>query len=342
MTFQPVLPPLLLALIGLAALAATVWALVRARGVGARVLWGGRVLLVLLVIAALMRPGIPGGTTTTLATNTDIFLVVDTTASIVAEDWGDGEQRLEGVRDDVDGIIAAYPGARFALLTFDAHPQLRLPLTTDASAVVSSMDVLRPEVTTQSRGSSIGIAASLLTDTLASAAASGDGRARMVFYFGDGEQTVSSDPESFAPAQQYTDGGLVLGYGTAEGGPMKITSGRGGGTDDGYIQYQGADARSVIDEDNLRAIADDLGIAYEHRTADADIELPESPTTSNDYTESGSAGTVIELFWIPVLGVIALLGFEVARATLAITAMRSLTVRPKRGAAGSRRRGPEA
>lgn len=324
MIFQPVLHPVLLAIVALAALAAVVWALVRSRGAGARVLWSMRALLVLLCLAALLRPGIPGGQTTTLATDTDVFLVVDTTASIVAEDFGDGRQRLEGVREDIGEIVQTYPGARFALITFDADPQLRLPLTTDTSAVVSSLDVMRPEVTTQSRGSSIGNAAGLLTETLRAAAEAADGRSRMVFYFGDGEQTVTSAPESFASAADFTDGGLVLGYGTAEGGPMKITTGRGDADGEGYIQYEGADALSIIDEDNLRTIADELGITYELRSADAPADLPESPATSTDYSAAGVAGNVIELFWIPVLGMIAILGFEVARATTAIVRMRTL------------------
>ena len=51
--------------------------------------------------------------------------------------------------DDVDAIIAAYPGARFSLITFDAEPVLRLPLTTDTLALSSALQVLRPEVTAQ-------------------------------------------------------------------------------------------------------------------------------------------------------------------------------------------------
>src|SRR5690606_1021757 len=147
--------------------------------------------------------------------------------------------RLDGVRADVQSIVDEYPGARFALISFDAAATQRLPLTTDATALMSSLDVLRPEVTTQSRGSSIGIASTMLSEVLRNAAESAPDRARMVFYFGDGEQTVSSDPESFGGSAEYVDGGAVLGYGTAEGGPMRTTTiGDGGGE---YIQYRGAD-----------------------------------------------------------------------------------------------------
>src|SRR5690606_39283043 len=66
------------------------------------------------------------------------------------------------------------------------------------------------------------------TDTLRAATKSSPDRSRMVFYLGDGEQTSSGEPESFKGGAKYVDGGAVLGYGTAEGGPMKKTTGRDG------------------------------------------------------------------------------------------------------------------
>ncbi|UPL14256.1 vWA domain-containing protein [Microbacterium galbinum] len=343
MIFQPAINVFLLLLLFAPIAALVVWVLVRApKDAGRstaqtrnhRLLWALRLAAVLACFVMLLRPGIPGGATQTLATDTDIVLVVDTTASIVAEDWADGEPRLDGVRADVRTIIAEYPGARFALLTFDAAAELRMPLTTDTTALVGSLDVLRPEVTSQSRGSSIGIAATLLEQTLASAAESSPDRSRMVFYFGDGEQTVSSDPESFAASAPYTDAGAVFGYGTAEGGPMRITSGGVDGTDAGYIQYQGSDALSVVDEQNLQALAAELGVEYEHRTADTEPQLPEAPTTTTNYAESGEVGNVTELYWIAALVLIVLLGIELARAAMLIARLRGLRT-PKIDSAGS-------
>ena len=346
MIFQPVLDPLLIALLCAPVAVLAVWVLVRpptSAGVsitdrralaGHRALWVMRLLLVLACFAMMLRPGIPGGTTQTLATDTDIVLVVDTTASIVAEDWGDGEPRLDGIRDDVQALVEEYPGARFALITSDAAAELRMPLTTDTTALMGSLEVLRPEVTSQSRGSSIGIAAPLLSETLASAAESSPDRSRMVFYFGDGEQTVDTPPESFSSSEKYTDSGAVFGYGTAEGGPMRITTGGVSDQGDDYIQYQGADALSVIDESNLEAIADELGVEYAHRTADAAPALPEAPSTTTDYADSGEVGNVIELYWIAALVILAILGVELTRATTLIARLRQLRAprqRPGRG-----------
>ncbi|WP_226533472.1 vWA domain-containing protein [Microbacterium paraoxydans] len=348
MIFHPVLAPLLIALICLPIIALVFWILVRpatstasaasAAGslAGRRALWAMRLVLVLACVAMLLRPGIPGGATQTLATDTDIVLVVDTTASIVAEDWGEGEPRLDGIREDVRALVEEYPGARFALITSDAAAELRMPLTTDTTSLLGSLDVLRPEVTSQSRGSSIGLAAPLLAETLASAAESSPDRSRMVFYLGDGEQTVDTPPEPFSGSEKYTDAGGVFGYGTAEGGPMRITTGDLSDSGTGYIQYQGSDALSVIDEGNLERIADQLGVDYQHRTADGEPVLPEAPSTTTDYAESGEVGNVIELYWVAALVILLILGVELARATMLIAQLRRLRA-PRES-----RRGPGA
>ncbi|MGW9627256.1 vWA domain-containing protein [Microbacterium sp. NPDC055521] len=327
MILQPVLHPILLALL----CAVPAFFVVRSLVIGPhRGRWALRLGMIVVVFVMLLRPGIPGGTSQTLATDTDVVLVVDTTASIVAEDWAGDRPRIDGVRTDVQAIVDEYPGARFALISFDAAAQLRLPLTTDATALMSSLDVMRPEVTDQSRGSSIGIANRMLADTLSAAAKASPERSRMVFYLGDGEQTASSEPESFASSAKYVDGGAVLGYGTTEGGPMRKTTGQG--TEGGdYIEYQGRPALSVIDDDNLRKVSEQLGVEYQARTADAGIELPEAPTSTTDYAASGEVGNVIELYWIAALALIVLLAVEVALATASVVRLRGLARPRQRG-----------
>ena len=367
MILQPVLAPLLVLLLVLPVLAATVWMLVRAlpsgvveRGRAQRdrdetrrpakagagpVMWILRILLVLACGVLLLRPGVPGGHVRTLASATDVVIAIDTTASMVAEDW-DGVKtgsagtadstRMAGVREDVQRIAEAYPGARLALITFDANAVLRLPLTTDTGALVSAVEVLQPEVTRQSKGSSIGIANQLLTQTLQNAQKAAPDRARMVFYLGDGEQTVSTEPEPFDSAKKLISGGEVLGYGTSQGGPMRETTGAFGGTASGsgagpYIQYQGSDALSRIDEKNLQRIASELGVGYEHRTADAKTVLPPAPKSTTAYREDDPLTQPTDLSWIVALVVASLLCAEIARATMLIVRMRGLSARPTPG-----------
>lgn len=312
MIVQPVLPVFLVVVLTLAGLGLAGWRLAVSRG-AARWAWAGRAGLVLACGLLLLRPGIAGAPVETLATDVDILIVVDATASIVAEDW-DGEQpRLDGVRADVDQIVATYPGARIALLTFDSEAAVRVPLTTDATAVVSSMSVLRPEVTAHSQGSSVGIAAELLEQTLRAAQELTPERARLVFYLGDGEQTSSDEVESFRGSADLIAGGAVLGYGTEDGGRMRQTDAGLGGPGE-YILYEGAPALSRIDPANLGMIADDLGVEYQQRAADTDLELPDVPASQTTLTDD-TTSSVAELSWILGLVIAVLLALELARAT---------------------------
>ncbi len=327
---QPVLPVALVVVIVLPFAALAVWRFTRARDAGGRMLWVARLALVLACGLLLLRPGIPGGAVETLATDVDVVLVVDTTASIVAEDWDGDRPRLDGVRADIERVVAEYPGARFALITFDAEASVRVPLTTDATALMTSLAVLRPEPTANSRGSSVGIAAALLERTLDSAASVSPDRARMVFYFGDGEQTAATQPESFAGSAGQLSGGAVLGYGTSEGGPMRQTSAGTDGPGD-YIQYDGERALSVIDPDNLTRIAEQLGVEYRQRSAGTALELPPAPATA--VTVDGSTESVAELTWVVALVIAALLALELAHATALLVGTGRVPRRDRRGEA---------
>src|SRR5690606_33787567 len=124
--------------------------------------------------------------------NVDVFVVLDNTTSMLAEDWdggsgddGGGDRRIDGVTGDVRALIEAYPGARFGLIAFDNSAQVRMPLTTDTSALMSSLEVMAPPPADSNNGSSIGLAAPVLAETLEGAQAA-EGRSRLVFYLGDG------------------------------------------------------------------------------------------------------------------------------------------------------------
>ena len=131
MILQPVLHPILLALLCAVPAFLVIRALVHGPQRG---LWALRLGMIVVVFAMLLRPGIPGGTSQTLATDTDVVIVVDTTASIVAEDWAGDRPRIDGVRADVQAIVDEYPGARFALISFDAAAKKSgWPTTTSSS-----------------------------------------------------------------------------------------------------------------------------------------------------------------------------------------------------------------
>ncbi len=268
---------------------------------------------------------------TTYTSSNDVFIVLDTTGSVSAEDWNGTNTRLEGMRSDIDQIVEHFAGARFSLITFDAVSLVRVPLTRDTNALVSAMEVVQPEMTLYSHGTTVSEPRELLADTLEAAQEAYPEHRRIVFYLGDGEQTAAEKPESFADAGEFTGAGVVLGYGTEQGGKMLANAGLYADDDDEpeYIQDRSSspykDAISVIDEDNLRTIAEELGISYAHRTSPGAIPgLDAIEDTADEALTQQEARTVIPLYWAFALAAFVLLLWEAASVAVAIVNSRGM------------------
>lgn len=339
MTLQPILPWWLLAPAVALAVLFLGWRVFRSardHSSGPLREWLFRSALVLLLIGAALRPGFPGGSAQRASADLNVFFVVDTTTSIVAEDYGDGSPRLDGVRQDIMAIAAALPGARFSVLTFDSNAVVRMPLTTDTTALETMVSVLEPQVTAYSKGSSVTIAGELLAERLKAARAGHPERPRLVYYLGDGEQTSGKPPEALKVDGGLVDGGAVLGYGTQEGGRMKDPGQRPGGDvrGNGYVQDRSSggarDAVSIIDEGRLRGIAAGLGVPYVHRSAGDPVAAMMQQADPGDLQRSPDdtgLGGRTELYWIFALAAF-LLGLR--ETSLLVRQWRRL--RPQEGA----------
>ena len=319
MTLHPVWPWWIMLPVALAALGFLGWTAVRSRRRGAEP--GVRLVpaaLVLLLLLAALRPGVPGGSVREATADLNVFFVVDTTSSIAAEDYGNGSPRLEGVRKDIMAIAGELAGARFSVITFDSRAVVRMPLTTDTSALDTLTGVLEPQITQYSTGSSVTVARTVLNDRLRAARDSHPERARIVYYLGDGEQTSGKAPESMRLDASLVSGGAVLGYGTAQGGRMKEKSSYSSDEAAAYIQDRSGgsagDAVSRIDEDTLRGIAEQLGVPYVHRAAGDEVApmLQEAKPGALKETSDSLEGRT-ELYWAPALAAFVLALWESLR-----------------------------
>ncbi|EWT01862.1 von Willebrand factor A [Intrasporangium oryzae NRRL B-24470] len=330
MTFLPMLPWPLLLVLGLAALAAVWWNPTSRTTPGeSRASHLRLTAAVLLLTAAALRPGVPGELADATAANLDVYYVVDTTSSIVAEDYGNSRPRLDGVRSDIAAIAEALPGARYSVVTFDQAARVRLPLTSDTTALGTALETLVPEAPEVSRGSSVTEANDRLTTLLEQADARHPERGRLVFYLGDGEQTAEGRPAPFTVPRKLINGGAVLGYGTTQGGRMQSVHARYDPSPT-YIKdpATGEDARSVISEATLRSIAGQLGVPYLHREAGDSIEPVVAPIDLDEFgtspeIEAQKALSRRELYWPLLLGVAALAVWEVGAAGAGLAQTRS-------------------
>lgn len=295
-----------------------------------RLQWGLRTGAAVAVAVALLGPGVAGAVAPQASRSIDVWFVVDTTSSSMARDHPGERPRMAGYKEDIPRIADELPGARFALVTFDSSARTAMPLTTDTNALATAVETMRQEITLYSAGSSITVAQDHLRASLERARERRPDRAQVVFYLGDGEQTDGEAPTPFA-LDGLVDGGAVLGYGTAEGGPMASLSSLG--RDDGDIEtVDGEPAISQASEDDLRRLADQLGVPYVHR-AGGDIAPALADADPGELVEDASqtARTQVSLVWVlATIATALLLGdlWILARDTSRIT-------RATRGEGGS-------
>ena len=351
MRFDPLLPgswPLVIAVaLVMAALLwwSARWAFSALADPGARASWWRRACLALVMVLILAGPA-AAVTESTQVSNVEIYLVVDRTGSMAAEDWAGGPDagggtRLDGVKSDLTAIRDAWPQARFCILALDGTAARELPLTSDLDAVTSWIGSLQQEITQRSQGSSLDRMLPLLVQTLTRAKEKNPEDARLVYILSDGEATddgqgaaeSSAAGATWAKAGQLTDGGAVLGYGTTSGGMMRSFDGSSTPGSGKYIldPDTGKPAVSVPDTRALASAAKALGVPYFQRTGGSD-DAPTGDFTSQDVsavlTDGRAKKNRIRYFTWP-LGVAAsvLAIWEIVALIRADRALRRLTAR---------------
>lgn len=294
-----------------------------------------RLTMVGVVALMLCGPSVPDGTRRVSA-DTEVWVLLDRTGSMAAEDWDGTHPRLDGVRHDVGTLMGAMAGSRFCVMTFDSDLRTVIPLTTDVDAVQSFLDTFHQEVTTYSQGSSPDVPSSALVEGLTRAREKNPQNQRYLFVLTDGETsnqrgTSPAAVDAWSDARDLVDGGLVIGYGTEAGahmrawalqGPQDSTAqsglvGQSGGPDyiRDYSRPGAPEAVSRIDETKLRAIASDLGVGYVHSpdvpaiAAAASQMMADATLTTQQEKE---LSVLRPLEWPFALGLAALLAWEAA------------------------------
>lgn len=271
-----------------------------------------RVLIAVLMVLILVRPGWGEVAVRAQGTDLDVLVVVDRTTSMDARDGPGGGPRLDLVRQDLKALAADLPGARFAAMTFGGQVvRLELPYTTDTTAFDAMVDTIQAEGPYDGVGSRLDAPYDDMKKVLSDDADQHGDRRRVVVLASDGENTAPGTQRSFAPLAHYVGGGAVLGYGTEAGGKMPLD---GHDPRTGYIfdETTGDDAVSRIDVDNLQKVAGELGVGFLHRTtpsAGTVADLARSFKAAR--TDSGSgAHHKREITWTLGLALLPLLLWE--------------------------------
>ena len=272
-----------------------------------------QMIMICLIFLINLRPMILSDKAESLTNDLDVLFVIDTTISMVAEDFNGNSVRLSGVKDDCIKIMDELEGAKFSVISFDNHSEINIPYTRDRDLLVESLDILTTPSTLYAKGSSMNVPIDNMETQLKSSNKDPN-RARIVFFFSDGEITNEEflDRASYRDLKGYISDGAILGYGTSYGGYLRVI--------DKYSNlykyledtsvYPRVNAKSVIDEDNLKDIANSLGIDY-FNVNDSDIELDEKlmdikagVKASLNTIDKSSFDDIYFIFVIPLLGLL--------------------------------------
>ncbi len=258
MSVQPVLPVLILLLILSALATVTIYAAGKSH-IDKKEKTFTIIRLTLIYLLAFivgLRPVIKDDKYEFTTKNLDVLFVIDTTISMWAQDYDGKNPRIDGVIKDAKYIADELVGSNFGLVTFDDQAHVISPYTQDLNYVESLIDTLAPPDSSYAMGSDMSLPYKDMEALLLSSSKK-ENRKTVLVFISDGEITNGNELTSYEALKQYVDAGVVLGYGTREGGKMKQSG-------YGYIidESTGKQALSMIDEDNLKNIAKDLGLIY--------------------------------------------------------------------------------
>lgn len=215
---------------------------------------------VLLAVTAL-GPRLGADEDPDTSADADVVVIVDRTTSMGALDNG-GHPRMDGVRDDLTALARAMPGSRFSLVLMDNQAEVAMPFTTDTNAVVALAQTIGWRENANATGSDISVGEPVARTLLERSRSQRPRARRYLVYMGDGEQTSSTAPRSFAGLAPLVTGAKVLGYGTTTGAPMPVAPGS-----TQMVERGGVRQVSRADPEALRLIASQVHGQYVNRSA---------------------------------------------------------------------------
>ena len=297
MTFEPVLPAVVLAVAAAAVLILRAAALPGAakKGRPSLIRWTVITVALTLILLAAARP-VSGPAAAESGQRpqdgANVYFVVDRSADSAIDDYG-GAQRMSGMRDDIARLVDEHPGARFAVIGFASRPAVDWPLSADSWSLLPVVESLNPYPGSDAAEVNAGAAANTLRYQLISAGQQYPHAPNLVYYLGSGA-AGSTLPQGVFDTPP-VDGGAVLGYGRGPG------------------------------EDRLREIAGQLGVPYVSRAAGAD--LPAAASGQDTPAQVTAPATRrVEYYWALTMA-----------ATLLLLAEIFLTTRDLRRARATRR-----
>lgn len=232
-----------------------------------------QIVMIVIIFVINMRIMIHSGEVNNMTNNVDILFIIDNTISMLAEDYDDGDRRIDAVKEDCKSIMKEFTGASFSVAMFDNNIKRVTPYTTDVNMVTQAIEVIECQSYFYAKGTSLNEIMSKVSPVLEN----NRDTYKIVFFISDGEVINGDKLKSHSGLAKYADNGAVLGYGTEKGGKMRARAYAGDeDTPEILYYYDGSGEKKVgiskIDEGNLKLIAKDLGVNYVNANSYANVE----------------------------------------------------------------------
>ncbi len=187
--------------------------------------WGGfsRLLLctaLALLIVALARPRLGKTSQIIESSGVDIFLALDISGSMAAEDFTLGGQpasRLDAVKDVTKRFIEARPNDRIGVIVFAGRPYLMSPATLDHTYLLQNLERLQNGLL-RDTGTSIGTALASATNRLKDKPA----KSKLVILLTDGAENVTTIKPTVAAEAAKALGIRIYTIAAGTDGPVRV------------------------------------------------------------------------------------------------------------------------
>ena len=318
MTFNPTLPFYILC--ALLAIAVVAFSMCLVKNEYRKIRNIRRIAIVMLLLIAMLRPGIGGGVAERDLSNLNLFFVVDNTGSMAAKDMKDASKyRYEVAAEDIQKIVELFPGAKYSIIALDYNVYQAMPLIDDASTAISYARSLSPKTSTSSADSDLSSLLASASERIRAYNNRYPDRKSLLFFLSDGENSNGTTITVPSELSENIVGGAVIGYGTTNGVHIGVISYSYDSkklviSDTTFIKEQTQsgwkDHISQLNSAGLTAVADSLSISYYPRSSSDDKfnDVKNFASEAAIYHHSDKKADVSqELYWLFIIVAIALL-----------------------------------
>lgn len=207
------------------------------------------IVAISLIVFSLLGPEILKGFTEVNSTGLDIYVLIDTSKSMLAEDIK--PNRISRARKIVEDIIDNLEGDRIGFIPFSSSAFIQMPLTDDYDLAKMFLKVVDTDMI-GGGGSNVGTAISLADKSFDQTSSSD----KVVIVLSDGEEHDSNSLEVLKKIKDDSLKVFTIGIGTEKGGLIPVYDPINNNVIDYKKDQNGQPVMSKLNSDILERLAD--------------------------------------------------------------------------------------